>query len=92
MNGFLLHVTWPGWAGFTKQVAQLDRKPVIAFDCGVDDQLIEENRAFHRHLEAIGPSHTYHEHTGGHTWDYWDLHVAEALEQHARVLGLRQAD
>lgn len=23
-----------------------------------------------------------------HTWDYWDLHVQEALAQHAEVLGI----
>ena len=71
-----------------QRVATFDRKPVISFDCGVDDELIEENRAFHRHLEAIGLEHHYAEHPGGHTWDYWDDHVREALVQHARVLGI----
>jgi S-formylglutathione hydrolase FrmB len=25
---------------------------------------------------------------GGHSWDYWDRHVQEALTFHARVLGI----
>lgn len=62
--------------------------PVISFDCGVDDRLIGENRAFHHHLQEIGLEHHYAEHSGDHTWDYWDDHVREALEQHARVLGI----
>jgi S-formylglutathione hydrolase FrmB len=52
------------------------------------NQLIDENRAFHAHLERIGLPHTYKEHAGAHTWDYWDLHVQEALAQHAEVLGI----
>lgn len=71
-----------------ERVGKLDWKLVIAFDCGVDDQLIDENRALHAHMDQIGLSHTYNEYAGGHTWDYWDLHVQEALEQHARVLGI----
>ncbi|HWV24803.1 MAG TPA: alpha/beta hydrolase family protein [Thermomicrobiales bacterium] len=64
--------------------------PVISFDCGRDDRLVDDNRAFHEHLQAIGLAHRYEEHEGGHTWDYWDDHVREALAQHAKVLGLIQ--
>jgi len=63
-------------------------RPVIAFDCGVDDRLLEHNRRFHEHLQSLDIEHTYAEFEGDHTWDYWDLHVQEALAQHARVLGL----
>lgn len=62
--------------------------PTLTFDCGVDDGLIDENRAFHDELERIGFAHTYNEHPGTHDWDYWDDHVREALAQHARVLGV----
>ena len=65
-----------------------DDKPVLSLDCGVDDYLIEENRAFHAALDAMGYEHHYAEHPGAHEWDYWDLHVQDALEQHARVLGV----
>jgi putative tributyrin esterase len=60
--------------------------PAITFDCGVDDFVIEGNQDLHAHMEQIGLPHTYTEFAGAHTWDYWDLHVQEALEQHARVL------
>jgi S-formylglutathione hydrolase FrmB len=62
--------------------------PLISFDCGVDDRLIDSNREFDEHLTRIGLSHQYAEHPGDHTWDYWDLHVREALAQHAKVFGI----
>lgn len=62
--------------------------PVLRFDCGTDDRLIDSNRRFHAHLERLGLPHTYAEHPGAHTWDYWDTHVQEALTQHCRVLGI----
>jgi putative tributyrin esterase len=69
-------------------LAKSTTHPLISFDCGVDDELIEHNRAFHTHLEAIGLAHHYAEHPGAHTWDYWDTHVQEALRQHAQALGV----
>lgn len=61
-------------------------QPKIRFDCGVDDFLIESNRAFHSHLESIGYKHEYREFEGGHTWDYWDRHFPEALDFHRKNL------
>ncbi|MGA7732097.1 MAG: alpha/beta hydrolase-fold protein [Chloroflexia bacterium] len=72
------------WAA-TRTSADLPR---LGFDCGVDDYLIDDNRRFHTHLDRLGLPHTYSEHAGGHTWDYWDLHVREALVQHCEVLGI----
>lgn len=72
-----------------QRINELDRKPVLSFDCGVEDELLEENRWFHSELERLGLEHRYAEFEGGHEWDYWDLHVREALVQHARVLGLK---
>lgn len=69
-------------------IAMRSERPVIAFDCGVDDRLIEHNRKFHRHLDMLGVDHRYAEFEGGHEWDYWDVHVQEALAQHAKVLGI----
>ena len=71
-------------------VGRADR-PVLCFDCGVDDELIEENRALHAQLDEIGLEHLYAEHPGAHDWDYWDVHVREALRQHADVLGVAPA-
>lgn len=65
--------------------------PRLSFDCGSEDFLLNQNRAFHAHLEGIGFPHRYSEHPGAHTWEYWDLHVREALRQHAEVLGIRRA-
>lgn len=68
--------------------ASRDDLPVLAFDCGVDDRLIEHNRDFHQHLETIGIQHHYAEHPGDHEWDYWDRHVRTALQQHAHAFGI----
>src|SRR5262249_51878834 len=65
--------------------------PRLGFDCGVDDQLVVDNRRFHAHLDRIGLRHQYAEHPGGHTWSYWDDHVREALAQHAELFGVGRA-
>lgn len=75
-----------------RAVAARSNQPVITFDCGTEDDLLEENRRFDQFLAEIGLTHTYNEHPGAHTWDYWDLHVRSALEQHARVLGIEPVD
>lgn len=61
-------------------------RPALRIDCGVDDFLIEANRRFHAHLVALGFPHEYEEFPGAHTWEYWDLHVQEALAFHMRLL------
>jgi putative tributyrin esterase len=71
-----------------ERVSRMERPPVISFDCGTEDELLDENRWFHTELDRLGLEHNYKEHPGAHTWDYWDMHVREALEQHARVLGV----
>lgn len=55
------------------------RLPAIRFDCGVDDLLIEENRALHRALETAGVPYVYEEFAGGHDWGYWEEHLADGL-------------
>lgn len=65
-----------------------EQRPEISFDCGTGDELLEHNRRFHEHLQSLGVEHHYAEFEGGHTWEYWDLHVQTALGQHAKVLGL----
>ncbi len=64
--------------------------PELSFDCGTDDELIESNRDFHLLLDDLGIPHHYAEHTGGHTWEYWDEHVVESLAQHERILGVKR--
>jgi len=70
-----------------RKLKRSGRRIALRFDCGVDDFLIEHNRAFHRHLKRIGLDHEYAEHPGQHTWDYWDLHVLETLAFVRRHLG-----
>ncbi len=66
------------------------RIPAMRIDCGTDDFLIEQNRQFHQHLESLHIPHEYQEFPGSHNWEYWDLHVREALAFHARNLGLKK--
>ena len=74
------------------QAGKLKRKgtklPKLLIDCGVDDFLIQGNRDFHVHLEKLKIAHTYTEFPGAHTWDYWDIHIREALAFHAKALGI----
>lgn len=58
----------------------------LSFDCGTEDHLLQDSRDFHAHLLARGVPHTYREHPGAHTWDYWDRHVVTAIAQHLEVL------
>jgi putative tributyrin esterase len=69
-------------------IDQLDPQamPRLTFDCGRQDHLIDDNRRFHAFLESRGIPHTYEEHDGGHTWEYWDNHVRAALKQHRDAL------
>ena len=60
--------------------------PTIRIDCGVDDHLIADNRDLHARLKALHVPHEYEEFPGGHSWDYWDLHVPEALAFHSKHL------
>lgn len=55
------------------------RLPRVRFDCGTEDFLIDANRALHGELERLGIAHHYAEYPGGHTWDYWQTHVAESF-------------
>ena len=65
--------------------------PELLIDCGAEDFLIEDNRTFHRELKGAKVPHTYREYAGGHTWDYWDTHIQNALAFHARNLQLPPA-
>jgi S-formylglutathione hydrolase FrmB len=62
--------------------------PKLRIDCGTEDFLINDNREFCRKLEALKIPHEYEEFPGAHNWDYWDLHIREALAFHAKHLGL----
>jgi len=55
-------------------------RPALRFDCGADDALVDDNRAFHEHLNGLAIEHTYEEFPGGHGWEYWDTHVQQTLD------------
>ena len=59
-------------------VDQLKRQ-TIYFDCGLEDGDLEDNRALHRRLVALGVPHTYREYPGHHGWGYWRKHLRDAL-------------
>jgi putative tributyrin esterase len=65
------------------------RIPAMRIDCGTEDFLLQQNRAFHRHLESLRVPHEYQEFPGRHEWAYWDKHVQEAIAFHARNLQLK---
>ena len=45
---------------------------------------------YHQHLESCRIPHEYGEFPGAHNWEYWDLHVREALAFHARSLKIER--
>jgi S-formylglutathione hydrolase FrmB len=65
---------------------EVSQMPLLSFDCGVDDHLLADNRRFHDFLEEQRVPHTYHEHTGGHNWEYWNEHLSDALRQHIEAM------
>lgn len=71
-----------------KKAKRARRLPRILIDCGTEDFLIESNREFTKDLAKAKIPHVYREFAGAHTWDYWDLHIREALAFHAESLGL----
>jgi S-formylglutathione hydrolase FrmB len=71
-------------------VEKLDhgRIPAMRIDCGTEDFLLDQNRAFHAHLETMKVPHEYQEFPGGHDWAYWDVHVRQAIAFHVKNLQL----
>ena len=53
--------------------------PKLYLWCGLEDTLLETNRAFSRLLSELGVLHTYEESEGDHSWQWWDLHIQDGL-------------
>ena len=64
------------WIGTLKRLK-------ILFDCGKDDQLIDNNRYLHSQLQQRNIDHLYKEHKGEHNWDYWSDHYWDHFKFHA---------
>jgi S-formylglutathione hydrolase FrmB len=48
--------------------------------CGTEDELLEDNRALHRHLLESSLEHDYAEQPGAHDWAYWDAAIRDVLD------------
>jgi predicted esterase len=55
------------------------RMPALRFDIGTNDTWVAQNRDFDAALTRLGVMHSYAEHSGAHTWDYWRAHLPESL-------------
>lgn len=53
--------------------------PALYLDCGREDSLLDENRAFDWELTRLGIPHTYSEWPGAHSWRYWHDHSGQSL-------------
>jgi putative tributyrin esterase len=60
------------------RVGQL-RQQRLYVNCGLEDEDLDDNRAFHAALELLGIPHVYQEFPGGHGWGYWRTHLRDAL-------------
>jgi len=58
---------------------QSGKLPRLRFDCGLDDGLLEPNRALHKSLLEANIQHSYEEFNGGHEWPYWEKHLEDTL-------------
>lgn len=66
--------------------------PPLSFDCGLDDPLLDANRALRAALQQAGVPHHYAEHPGGHDWAYWQRHLADSLRAVARHFPLQAGE
>jgi putative tributyrin esterase len=55
-------------------------KPGIYLACGTEDELLEDTRAFRRHLDTLRLANTYVEGPGAHEWGYWDAQIQHVLD------------
>lgn len=63
-------------------------RPRVLVDCGMEDFLIGDNRAFHDYLSEIAVDHEYHEFHGAHNWSYWNARMTDIINFHARSMNL----
>ena len=54
--------------------------PAIRFDCGKNDPLLESNKKFHAHLNALAIKHQFETPPGIHDWAYADNQITKTLE------------
>ncbi|SFF67659.1 S-formylglutathione hydrolase FrmB [Salegentibacter agarivorans] len=64
---------------FEMMLEHKNELPLIRFDCGKDDLLIEHNRKLHKKLTKANIKHIYTEFEGTHEWSYWQEHIKDTL-------------
>lgn len=62
------------------EVASLPQRPALWLDCGTEDELLGDSRAFHARLDELGYAHHYEERGGLHDWAYWDGQIQRVLD------------
>lgn len=72
------------------KAARSGKLPRLRIDCGTEDFLLEDNRAFHAFLTEQNIPHEYQEHPGAHDWRYWDTHIQSAIAFHAANMRLKR--
>lgn len=72
----------------TEQCQQQGLLPALKLAHGTEDWLLPQARQYVQFLNDHGIAHEYDEFPGNHTWDFWDTHIQEAIQFHARNLGL----
>lgn len=60
--------------------------PSLRIDCGLQDGLLDANRALHAALQQGAVSHLYVESPGGHDWPYWTRTLEHTLAFFGDVL------
>jgi putative tributyrin esterase len=74
-----------------RQLKASSTKLAIRMDCGHDDFIVEDSRAFHAHLAELGIDHVYEEFPGDHNWAYWDVHIQDTIRFVRQNLGAMRA-
>ena len=54
--------------------------PKLYMWCGLQDTLVDINRAFNAHLNTLGVSHVFETSQGDHSWKWWDLHIQDGMQ------------
>ena len=54
--------------------------PKLYLWCGLEDTLIDINRAFDAHLSSLAVPHVFKFSEGNHSWKWWDLHIQDAIK------------
>ena len=59
---------------------QVKDPPAIYFSCGEQDVHYPMNCEFDRLLTELGIAHRYDHREGGHSWDFWDRSIQDAMD------------